>query len=102
MILVYLGANTLIPYGCLTLAFKYIEASKISIIITLNPVITIIAMELLAFFQVSWIVPEAITVKGFIAAIMVIIGAIMAVAYKYNRDQKETINLIPKRKTPGK
>ena len=37
-LLVFLGANTLISYGCLSLALKYLEAGKVSIIIVLNPI----------------------------------------------------------------
>ncbi|PID89095.1 MAG: EamA family transporter, partial [Bacteroidia bacterium] len=37
LLLIFLGLNTLIAYGFLALAFKYTQAYKVSIIITLNP-----------------------------------------------------------------
>lgn len=79
ILLIFLGVNTLIAYGSLTAAFKYIEANKISIIITLNPIITFTFMILLDRLKVSWIQPEVINFYGFIGALLVIAGAILAV-----------------------
>jgi len=80
-LLIYLGLNTLIAYGCLTLAFKYLEASKISVMITINPLITFITMGILTYLEVSWIAPEYFSVKIIATALLVIGGAIMAVAF---------------------
>ncbi len=93
-LLIYLGLNTLIAYGSLALAFKYIEANKISIIVTMNPIITFIIMGLLAYFEVSWIEPEILTTKGIVAAMLVIGGAIMAVAFAKSSKKKEISELI--------
>ena len=78
-LVLFLGANTLLAYGALAEAFKYAEANKVGIVITLNPILTIGIMSLLAFFEVSWIQYEHITWLGFIGVICVIIGVIMAV-----------------------
>ncbi len=81
-LLIFLGINTIVAYGCLAEAFKYIEANKISVIITLNPIITFITMAILGSMQVSWIRPEMITIYGIIGAALVISGAIMVVIPK--------------------
>jgi len=82
VLLIFLGVNTIVAYGCLAEAFKYLEANKISVIITLNPIITFIAMAVLGSMQVSWIKAEMITVYGIIGAALVISGAIMVVIPK--------------------
>jgi drug/metabolite transporter (DMT)-like permease len=75
ILLIFLGVNTLLAYGSLALALKYAEANKISVIITLNPIITFIVMELLAIAAVSWIEPEQFTVLSVVGAAIVFTGA---------------------------
>lgn len=81
-VLIFLGLNTLIAYGCLGEALKLAPANKISIIITLNPLITIFMMNVLAMFQVSWIKHESISAQGYFGAILVVVGAILIVRKK--------------------
>ncbi len=96
LLLVYLGLNTLIAYGSLAMAFKYLEASKVSIIVTLNPIITFILMGLLTYLEVSWIEPEILSIRGLIAALLVLLGAIMAVTVAKPSTKKEIQKLIKK------
>lgn len=97
MLMVYLGLNTLIAYGSLALAFKYLEANKISIIITMNPIITFILIGLLTWFEVSWTEPEKLTTRGIFAALLVVAGAITAVAFAKPAKKKEITELLPKK-----
>ncbi|MCB2220805.1 MAG: DMT family transporter [Bacteroidetes bacterium] len=80
LLLIYLGLNTLIAYGSLAYAFKYLEASKVSIIVTMNPIITFIIMGILTYMEVKWIDPEILSTRGLMAAFLVLLGAIMAIA----------------------
>jgi drug/metabolite transporter (DMT)-like permease len=86
ILLILLGANTLIAYGTLGAAFKYIEANKISIIVAMNPIITFITMAILSEKHVSWIPPENISPQGYLAAILVLTGAILVVKRKRKTD----------------
>ena len=63
-------------------AFKYMEANKISVIITLNPIITFVTMTILGSMDLDWIDAEMITIFGVIGAVFVIFGAIMVVIPK--------------------
>ncbi|MCC5932156.1 MAG: DMT family transporter [Cyclobacteriaceae bacterium] len=82
LLLLFLGINTLVAYGCLVESFKYIEANKVSIIITLNPVITFIAMAAFEYYHVTWIDPEIFSPLTFLGAALVLGGAIMVVLPK--------------------
>jgi len=93
-LLIYLGLNTLIAYGSLSMAFKYIEASKVSIIVTLNPIITFISMAVLTYMEVSWIEPETLSPLGMVAASLVLAGAIMAVTFSKPSKKKMVSVLI--------
>lgn len=98
LLLVYLGLNTLIAYGSLSMAFKYLEANKVSVIITMNPIITFTSMAVLTYLEVSWISPEIFTTERVIAALLVISGAVMAVAFAKPAKKKEIDKLISKSK----
>ena len=82
VLLVFLGINTLVAYGCLAEAFKYTEANKISVIITLNPIITFVTMAILSSMDLDWIDAEVITIYSMIGAVFVLFGAIMVVIPK--------------------
>lgn len=81
-LLVFLGANTLISYGYLALALKYLEAGKVSIIIVLNPIITFILMGILTWLQVSWIDGEHFSLLSVAGALIALLGAILVVRKK--------------------
>jgi drug/metabolite transporter (DMT)-like permease len=82
VLLVFLGANTLISYGYLSLALKYLEAGKVSIIIVLNPIITFILMGILSWWQVSWIDGEHFSFLSVSGALIALFGAILVVRKK--------------------
>lgn len=89
-LLVFLGANTLISYGCLSLALKYLEAGKVSVIIVLNPIITFILMGVLTWMQVDWIAGEHFSVLSIAGALIALAGAILVVRKK--KSKKENID----------
>jgi drug/metabolite transporter (DMT)-like permease len=98
MLMLFLGLNTLVAYGSLSMAFKYIEASKVSIIVTMNPILTFVYMGLLALWEVTWIQPEKLSVAGIAAAAMVLVGAIMAIIAAHP-SKKKTLDQLLKLKS---
>ncbi|SMD38939.1 Permease of the drug/metabolite transporter (DMT) superfamily [Reichenbachiella faecimaris] len=81
-LMLFLGLNTLLAYSFLGEAFKYADANKVGIIITLNPLITIFVMTALAYLEVGWIAADVLSIPGFISAFAVLTGAILAVKSK--------------------
>lgn len=79
LVLVFLGLNTLLAYGGLGEALKYAPANKVSIIITLNPMITLVAMAVLDTYNFEWLGKEMTSVVGYTGAALVVIGAILVV-----------------------
>ncbi|MBN3036196.1 MAG: DMT family transporter [Bacteroidales bacterium] len=98
LLLFYLGINTLVAYGCLAMAFKYLEASKVSIIITMNPVITFITMAVLTTMEISWVEPERLSTGSILAAIMVLTGAVMAVT-RADASKKRPVDQLFRKET---
>ena len=85
VLLISLGLNTVVAYGSLSMAFKYAEANRISIIITLNPIITFAVLEVLLYFNIQWIEISSFSVFAYVGAFLVLAGAILAVGLKKRR-----------------
>ena len=80
ILLLYLGLNTVLAYGSLALAIKFTEATMVSVIITLNPIITFVTMAILSRMQVSWIGAESFSVLSIAGALTVLGGAILVIS----------------------
>ncbi len=85
-ILIYLGLNTVLAYGSLALAIKLTEATRVSVIITLNPIITFITMAILTRLQVDWIEPESFSLISIVGALSVLGGAILVIYAGWKRN----------------
>ena len=86
-ILIYLGLNTVLAYGSLAMAIKLTEATRVSVIITLNPIITFITMAILSRMQVSWIEPEAFSLLSILGALFVLGGAITVISAGWKKKE---------------
>lgn len=78
-LLIFLGLNTVFAYGSLALALKYAEANKVSVILTMNPIITFSCMALLEVLAVTWIEFENFTVLSILGALLVFVGALLVI-----------------------
>jgi drug/metabolite transporter (DMT)-like permease len=81
-LLVVLGINTLLAYGALAEAVKYIPLTVISPVITLNPLITLSAMLVLPQFSDGLLAPETIGTGGYIGAVIAVTGVVLVLARK--------------------
>jgi drug/metabolite transporter (DMT)-like permease len=77
VLLLFVGLNTLFSYTFLSVALKNTDASKVSIIIILNPIITFICMDIFTRLDVSWIQHERFSLMSVVGAGLVIAGAIL-------------------------
>lgn len=81
LLLIHHGLNTIFAYGSIALAIKYMEANKVSLIITLNPVVTVLIMVFLAEIGVTWIAPEHFSVLSIVGATLALSGAAFVVFF---------------------
>jgi len=77
VLLIFLGVNTLLAYGCLTEAVNHIPLWLISVVISLNPFITLVVMHILPMVAPGWVAPEMIGLWGYIGACTAIGGVVM-------------------------
>ncbi|MGE4132838.1 MAG: DMT family transporter [Bdellovibrionales bacterium] len=74
-----LGVNTIIAYGAFSEALKRIPGHQVSVIISMNPLITILVVTLMVHFQIDWIGREVIHWRGLVGALLVVSGVITTV-----------------------
>jgi len=77
LLLLFGGINTLLSYTTLSKALQLIEASKVSIIIIMNPIITFVTMGILTQMNVKWIGHERFAAFSIIGGFLVLSGAVL-------------------------
>jgi len=82
ILMLLLGLNTILAYGAIGEAIKRISATKVSIIVTLNPIITLLITAVGNHFDIPWIPKQNIDWDGYLGALFVIFGAIIVVSQK--------------------
>lgn len=79
LLLLFLAVNTVVGYGALAEAIARIPASQVSMIIAVNPLLTILIMTTLTQMEVEWLRAEPIHWRGFVGALLVVAGVILTV-----------------------
>lgn len=83
-LLFFCGLNTLIAYGAFAESLEHWEASRVSAVLALAPIVTLIAVELVAILIPTLIPPEKLTLIGIFGAGLVVAGS-MAIALGQRR-----------------
>ncbi len=81
-ILIFLGLNTVVAYGSFAEAMHRIPASYVSLIITMNPLVTILLVTIFAQLGLHFISPEPIHWRGFLGAALVVVGVATTVSLR--------------------
>jgi drug/metabolite transporter (DMT)-like permease len=77
--LIFCGINTLLAYGALAEAVKHIPLALISVIISLNPLITLIGMEILPAMGFANLQPDPVGMAGYFGGAIAVIGVVLVV-----------------------
>ncbi|MDP4208932.1 MAG: DMT family transporter [Bacteroidota bacterium] len=81
LLVIFLGLNTLIAYGAIALAFRHLDSSKVSVIVTVNPIVTFAIMYLFAEMNVTIIAPEHFSLASILGAMLALAGAIFVILF---------------------
>jgi drug/metabolite transporter (DMT)-like permease len=73
--LIFCGLNTVIAYGAFAESLQHWEASRVSAILALAPIFTIVSMSAIAWLAPGLVTPEHITTLGLLGAILVVTGS---------------------------
>jgi drug/metabolite transporter (DMT)-like permease len=77
-LLLFCGLNTLVAYGCFSEALDHWEASRVSAVLALGPLITLAAMEAVHALAPGWVAPEALSWLSLAGAALVVGGSMGA------------------------
>ena len=72
--LLFSALNTLLAYGAFAEALDHWEASRVSAVLALTPVVTLVAMRAVSLFMPTLIAPEHLTLLGIVGAVLVVSG----------------------------
>ncbi len=78
--------NTVIGYGCFTEAMQVWQAAKVSAVIALAPVFTIITMEISMWIAPEYFPSSDLNALAYTGALIVVIGSIMAALGKPHQE----------------
>jgi len=81
LLVIFLGLNTLIAYGAIALAFRYLDSNKVSVIITMSPIITFGIMYLFMIFNITLIAPEHFSLLSIIGALIALSGSVFLILF---------------------
>jgi drug/metabolite transporter (DMT)-like permease len=82
ILLMIASLNTVLAYGSLSEALKRMSAAKVSIILCLNPILTMLISALGSFLGLSWMQHEVLREFAWLGAGLVILGAVCVVSGK--------------------
>jgi drug/metabolite transporter (DMT)-like permease len=75
LMLIFCGLNTVVAYGCFAESLQHWEASRVSAVIALAPIFTIVSMSVTAWLAPGLVQPEHLTSLGILGAILVVGGS---------------------------
>jgi drug/metabolite transporter (DMT)-like permease len=82
IVLLFCAFNTLIAYGAFAESLAHLAASKVSAVLALAPIITLISVASTSVFLPSLIAPEHLTIIGIFGALLVVAGSVAIASEK--------------------
>ncbi len=89
LLLVFCGFNTLAAYGCLAEALNHWELSRISMVLAVTPLITIVSTKCCAVMFPNFVSAEQLNVRSILGALLVVVGSVLC-AFSRAKNAKVT------------
>lgn len=77
LVLLFCALNTLVAYGCFAEALAHWEASRVSAVLALTPLSTLVLVSLAARLAPGWLAPERLGWVSFAGAGLVVAGSML-------------------------
>jgi drug/metabolite transporter (DMT)-like permease len=75
LMLIFCGLNTVVAYGAFAESLQHWEASRVSAILALAPIFTIVSMGITTWFMPGLVTPEHLTPLSLVGAILIVGGS---------------------------
>lgn len=97
IVLLFCAVNTLIAYGSFSEALDHWEASRVSAVITIVPIITVGCMKIGSYYFPDFIIPESLNTLSIIGTFLVVIGSLITSLGGIQRKRKVLLSAEGKR-----
>jgi drug/metabolite transporter (DMT)-like permease len=84
LVLLFCALNTLIAYGAFAESLEHWEASRVSAVLALAPIVTLICVDAVSAIAPNLMKPERLTLMGLFGAILVVFGSVTIALGKIN------------------
>jgi drug/metabolite transporter (DMT)-like permease len=85
-LLIFCCANTLIAYGCFAEALEHWQASRVSAVLAITPIITILSTYVTNAFLPGYITFEELNLVSIVGAFIIVIGSLVTALSKPKRN----------------
>ena len=75
-LLLFCGLNTLVAYGAFAESLEHWEASRVSAVLAMTPIVTLVSVWAASSLIPTLIAPERLTTLGLVGAVLVVFGSI--------------------------
>ena len=81
-LLIFCSINTVIAYGCFAEALDHLDASRVSAILAITPLLTILFMHITKQFYPGYLVVEPLNMLSTIGAVVMVLGSMITALSK--------------------
>jgi len=85
LLLLFTCLNTFLAYGSFSEALNHLEASRVSTVLSIIPLITIASMACISYFLPGRIETEPLNLISLIGAVLVVVGSMISTLIRFNR-----------------
>ena len=87
-LLIFLALNTLVAYGCFSEALQHLEASRVSVVLSLTPIVTIGAVAVGSQILPHLVEHERLSSASLLGAGLVVAGSVLGALGRAPRHRK--------------
>ena len=91
LVLLFCALNTLVAYGSFAESLQHWEASKVSAVLALTPLVTILSVSVVSHFAPTVLPSESLTFSGLLGAVFVVCGSV-GIALGNNSQDSHSLN----------
>ena len=79
---VFLGLNTILAYGCLSVALRNLPATQVSPILIMNPLLTLVFILIIDHMEWGFIPADPIGWSGYLGALLAVLGVVYVITQR--------------------
>lgn len=82
---IFLGLNTILAYGFLSIALRNLPATQVSPILIMNPLLTLVFIAIIDFMEWGFIPADPVGWAGYIGSLIAILGVVYVITQRQSK-----------------